>query len=197
MQSRLAPVLIVSLALGIPLTARADDGQGRFAIKGIGAYPCKTYLEERKKGGENAYMFGGWIYGYLTASNQFQSDTFDLAPWENLDTLALYLDSYCQANPDTSFAQAMFNMTRALTDARLKTPSNPQQIGNAERQLVVYQEVVQRVQQKLTELAHFKGEANGIYDEATRDALNTYQSANQLEVTGLPDQPTLHKLLRP
>jgi peptidoglycan hydrolase-like protein with peptidoglycan-binding domain len=53
---------------------------------------------------------------------------------------------------------------------------------------------VQEIQQALIREGYLKQEANGKWDDATRDAMRNYQQANGFEVTGLPEAKTLMKL---
>jgi hypothetical protein len=191
----LAATLIVAASL--VAGAHAEDDKGQFAIKGIGAQTCDTFNTQMRIGSDNAYMFGGWIYGYLTGANRFSAETFDLAPWETLETLSGYLVSFCTQNPQTTFAQAVFNMTSALAANRLQQASNPEQLGADGKQLIVYQEVVRRVQAELKSQNFYSKDIDGVFNEETLNALKEYQTKNELSVTGLPDQPTLHRMFRP
>lgn len=195
MKSFLSAALLTS-TLCFPVLLAAADAEGRFAIKGGGAFDCATYVAETDKGEHNAFMFGGWVYGYITGSNQHMPDTFDLAPWETLDTLTGYLVGYCRANPRASLAQAVFQLVQAMKDDRLVSASAPERVGRGDRQVIIYPEVVRRLQQKLLDAGHLSTQPSGEFDKATSDALMVWQRANGLEPSGVPDQQSLHAMFR-
>ena len=52
-------------------TCFASDNKGNFAVKGIGTLSCEKFVNA-KDTKDSAYMhFGGWIEGYISASNKF------------------------------------------------------------------------------------------------------------------------------
>ena len=55
-------------------------------------------------------------------------------------------------------------------------------------------EEVQRLEQRLAELGYLSGEPNEIYDADTRLAIESFQQANGLEVSGAADVTTLKRL---
>jgi len=57
-------------------------------------------------------------------------------------------------------------------------------------------EQVIRLEQRLSELGFFSGESDATYDAETRAALESFQQANGLEVTGLADSATMERLER-
>lgn len=187
--------LAAALLLCAPL-ALASDQKGQFAVKGAGAFDCATFTAEMAKGDHNAFMFGGWVYGYITASNQHSPGTFDLAPWESLETLIGYLAGYCKANPRVSLAQAVFTLLHALQPGRLTESDTPEQVARGEQRTIVYPSIVRRVQSLLHDQGLYAGDASGQFDKATSDAVVAYQKREKLTVTGIPDQPTLHAMFR-
>jgi peptidoglycan hydrolase-like protein with peptidoglycan-binding domain len=182
--------------LSIVLPAAAGDGTGRFAVKGVGTATCESYVEALKQGGQRAYMFGGWVYGFLTAENRHRQQTFDISAWEDLETLTGYLSHYCEQHPREAFAQGVISMVEAMQDGRLRESSPPVQIDVAGTRIVLYQEALRRAQQALNDAGHDAGAADGRYTESTHKALQAFQAAQGLPATGLPDQATLHRLLR-
>ena len=53
---------------------------------------------------------------------------------------------------------------------------------------------VVRLEQRLSELGFFNAESDSTYDAETRAALESFQQANGLEVTGQADSATLERL---
>ncbi|MDL2358049.1 MAG: peptidoglycan-binding domain-containing protein [Pseudomonadota bacterium] len=188
-------VLAVCLATAAPL--HAATGKGEFALKGIGATDCATLVREFKAGTPNAMMYGGWVYGYLTAMNQSSPDTFDLAPWQDLNTLTNFLIEYCGKNPRTSVGQAVFNMTAALKPMRAKSASAPVRLGPKGGSVVVYADVITRIGQALKAKGFYKGPLDSNkpqFSDEMSQALKAFQARNKLAQTGLPDQFTLFRL---
>lgn len=190
--------LMLSLSL-CSATLTAADAEGRFAIKGIGNTDCTTFVSEMEQSTPNAYMYGGWIYGFLTADNKASEETFDLVAWEDLETLTSYLHGYCKRNPEAKFAQAVFQLGEALRADRITSATSPIQIGTDEASVFVYQTMIGRIQDRLRELGHLQQDqpdGSSTWDEATEAALKAFQASEELTVSGLPTQLTLHHLFR-
>jgi hypothetical protein len=195
MPANVACVFIALLLLG-PVTGLAGDADGRFAIKGFGLRTCGDFLTARHEQSADYHRFGGWLNGYLTASNRYEPATFDLASWQGTPIMAAWLAEYCAKQPKALFIDAVGALVNRLGADRLQAFSEPAGLPGQPISLV-YISTVHRVQERLAELEHFTAPASGAFDDATRDALRAYQAANGLDPTGLPDQPTLALLLQP
>lgn len=55
-------------------------------------------------------------------------------------------------------------------------------------------ERIQAIQEALAKQGYLKANPNGIWDEATRDAMRRYQADHGFPVTGLPEAKSLMKL---
>ena len=74
----------------------AVDTAGSFAVKGVGLSKCSAFVEVVKaKEAAKLSRYIGWVAGYISASNQHVSKTFDLTPWQNIRTLTLALVNHC------------------------------------------------------------------------------------------------------
>ncbi|MGG7607327.1 peptidoglycan-binding domain-containing protein [Massilia sp. BKSP1R2A-1] len=188
--------LLVAASLCAPVLAQATSAHGEFGVKGIGASDCATAVREYKGGTPNAMMYGGWLYGYLTAVNQATPDTFDLATWQDLNTLTNFVIEYCQKNPRTSFAQAVFNLTAALKPMRLTAASQPVRFTHNNKPFVMYGDVIKRMGEALKHKGYYKGTlpAQPAFTGEMARAVSRFQAGNQLPATGEPDQFTLFKL---
>jgi hypothetical protein len=189
-------MLVLCATAGLQNTALAAATKGEFGIKGIGATDCAIAVREYKAGTPNAMMYGGWLYGYMTALNQSTPDTFDLATWQDLNTLSNFLIEYCAKNPRMSFAQAVFNMTNALRPMRLKTMSQPVRFKKNDKDFVLYGEVISRMGQTLAAKGFYKARQTDkpVFTDEMSRALAQFQSRNRLPATGEPDQFTLFRL---
>jgi len=178
-------------------TADAADAEGHFGIKGIGASACAEYVQAAGAGSPLVGRYLGWANGYLTRLNQTDPDTFDILPWQSTRMLYVLLGDYCQQHPDKSFGTAVYALTKALQTQRLSHESGVRQYTNDNGSVFLYEEVLRRAQKRLNEATGAGIAINGNLDDATTEALEKFQQANQLQASGLPDEPTLQLLFYP
>ena len=50
--------------------AQAADKNGQFAIKGVGLQTCQEFVSARETQSPQYFKFGGWMNGYLSATEQ-------------------------------------------------------------------------------------------------------------------------------
>lgn len=191
---RLALAAVVLLA---PSLAVAADAEGSFAVDGIGTWTCQRFIDERKAQSNYYFMFGGWLDGYLTAINAYSPDTYDLTPWESAKLLMALMDAHCRERPDQAFVGMVVEFARTLKNTRLATPSPVIDAVVGERSVKVYQATMMQVQAALRDAGFYGGTVDGQFGPQTQSAIEAFQGAKQIEVTGLPDQMTLLALLRP
>jgi hypothetical protein len=196
-QMKRPPCLALCCLLLAVAPARAADDDGKFAVKGVGTTDCRRYTEARTKGGDEYLLYAGYIGGYVTAYNQLKGDNFDILPWHTVDTLTHMLASFCDRNPATRFSGALAMLTNLLKAERVKNASPLVTAGEGARAVTLYQESLRAAQARLAALGLLDGEPGGRLDPATRSALERFQVANGLPVTGLPDQRTLFLLHYP
>lgn len=176
-------------------SARASDSEGRFAIEGGGAMPCADFLDAESRGSTRYEYFLGWAQGYLTAANRYEDETFDLVPWQNTKIISLALRGFCESNKETTLFRAVDFLALMLRADRLDEASDTVSIGEGAESIVLYREVLRRAQRRLIALGYLRGEADGIWGKATREALAAFQRKQEADpVTGLPDQATLYML---
>jgi len=196
---RILALLVFGLAWSPALPvdrAKAADSNGAYAIDGGGGAPCKAFTDSRKAGNAKAAdLFAGWVDGYLSAANKNSPDTFDLTPWQTTDLLLALLERYCASYPEDLFEIAVNNMIQALHPQRIIARSDKLLAGNKEKGVPIYRETLQRVQQSLSDQGFYKGSIDGNYSKAMHAALSEFQKKNGINVTGLPDQESLFRLL--
>ena len=190
---RVSVALILSIAVVSPLPAM--DGDGRFAIEGMGQLNCGAFSQAAAERNERFYVFAGWLDGYLTAYNQHMQDTYDITPWQTVDWSVAVMTQFCQANPDTRFIYAVNHMIRALHGQRMQSESPLMALTSDGQGMYLYQDVLKKTQQSLAETGLYRGEADAEFDRDTRDAIRQFQKQHDLDPTGLPDQRTLTLLL--
>ena len=194
MRGAIAPLVFLgSLFLGT--TAFADDENGKFAIKGGGLQSCENFAAAMDSNSQDLALYGGWIEGFVTAQNQHNEMTFDVAPWQTTTTLLELTLSLCnQTDADTRFIDAFAGVFRILFPSRLTTESEVVGISNGEARSIAYVEVLKRIQQVLRDKGFDIPDETGQFDANTIKQLMDFQTGAGLVATGLPDQPTLYTL---
>jgi hypothetical protein len=193
--------------------ASADKVKGEFAIEGAGTATCLAFTAARKArsavkpdSAEDAKLraeadsysrFIGWVEGYLTATNRYVDDTYDISPWQNAEVYGVILGQYCEKNPQDRLFTAVQKLVIALTPDRIKAPSEKVGVSANGRVFPVYTEVIRRAQAALKKQGLYHGEVNGTYDENTAKAVVGYQAFVNVNQTGLPDALTLWLLFSP
>jgi len=175
--------------------ARAADTAGRFSVKGVGTATCQTYLDTAHNKDRELLLFAGYLGGYVTAYNQLSGDTFDILPWQTVETLLGLLDNYCRKHPEANYAAAVSQLMVVLKADRLPAASETVDARTETGAVTLYRETLQRTQQRLGELGDPTAVVSDTFDEPTRQALIRYQHDHELPETGLPDQRTLFRLL--
>lgn len=193
-QRRRIVFALTVLGAGLSLPAAGADTAGEFAVKGVGRLTCQRFTEARSAGSENYSRFVGWIEGYLTAANRYQPQTHDIAPWESSDLLAFIIENHCQQNPAEPFFTVVQQITAKLQDWRLQAKSPQVEARAGQQTVVIYQEVLRRAQAELARRGIYGSTVDGRYDPKTREAFETFQVLEGLDVTGVPDQKTLSRL---
>jgi len=193
-------VAILALQLaGAPAVVVAASPDGQFAIQGSGGEPCEAFVRARKAQSAEAQspeflQFTVWAAGYLTAFNQLDKGTVDIAPWQGMDLLTGLLEQYCEAHPNETFVRALSEMTRALYGQRLRAQSEIVEIEVDGKTVRLYDTVIRRAQTALKKLGFYLGTVDGQFGEATRLAVRQFQVSENLKKTGTPDQETLYRL---
>ncbi len=185
--------LLLSGAFMLP--AAAADSKGNFAVKGAGAAPCSVYLDAAAKKDQRFFMFAGWMEGLLSGLNVYQTDTFDMVPWQSTDLLALATAEACKRDPKASFHTAVLSVSRSLYNGRLRERSDRVVVGKAPQQTALYTAVLAQAQARLVALKFLKEKPTGKMSPATTAALKAFQKSRKLPESGLPDQITLYRLL--
>lgn len=107
----------VLLSTGVQ-PGHAVDANKKYKLRGLGAYTCSKYLEERRADLKGTMRYADWLTGYLTAYNYFQPNTFDIAPNHDANGLLTYLDLYCSKNQKQLVGQAASAFVKAVYDKR-------------------------------------------------------------------------------
>ncbi|MBK8907694.1 MAG: peptidoglycan-binding protein [Rhodospirillales bacterium] len=188
-------VLLLLVVAAGSAPAAASDAQGRFAPKGAGQVTCEQFLQALEARKENAILAVGWMEGFLTAMNQGLPNTFDIAPWQNSEALIGLVKHNCEQNKDQRFLAVVASLIDFLKDQRLEEASEMIVAESGEKKVAIYKAVMKNVQEKLIAKGMLEGGADGQFGPKTKTALEAFQTEQKIEVTGLPDQQTLWRLL--
>lgn len=175
-------------------SALAVDASGKFASKGVGRSSCKEFVQVVDNKDGKALIYAGWIDGYISASNLYVRETYDLLPWQGSAVIFSSLGKFCRENPELDFQRAVIVMVRTLHEQRVVEQSAVVEIPVGDKMFRLYSDTLRRTQERLAELGHYTVPPSGTYDRDTKWALEAYQRAKSLPITGLPDQPTLTAL---
>lgn len=187
----------MALCLALPAAVLAADADNRFAVKGAGGVKCSDYVAAYDEKRDVLVTFGGWIDGFVTATNHYEPGLFDLAPWQTNELLAYALVGFCRKNGDVHFYQAMMAMKNQLVGNGLKKASPSVVAKHEGKAVVLYAVMLERVRKELLALGKLEQmPTSQEFDEQTVQALKSFQRDAGIEQTGVPDQITLSRLLR-
>jgi hypothetical protein len=185
-------LLLASLCL--PSISYATDSNNAYAIKGAGIAKCSKFIEFHQKKSDVYLVFGGWLEGYLTAANQQQPKTFDLAPWQSTQLLLVATESLCKQKPDMQFQEAVQVLIGQLAQQKIAQGGKFITID----QYVFQEEVIKRIKIALKSRGLYSGDvSDSKYDEKLRAAVKQFQKGIKQTETGIPDQGTLYELFKP
>jgi hypothetical protein len=88
-----------------------DESSGalseRFAVVGYGTVSCGGWTKERAEHSASAYVYEGWVEGYLTGFNQYSGImTNNITKGTDIDGISADIDNYCATHPLGTIAQA-------------------------------------------------------------------------------------------
>ena len=190
-----APLLLALTLQGG--TALAADAAGKFALKGAGPQKCSALLSAYEKKSGDLALYAGWIDGYLTGLNQAAPETYDLAAWQGADTLLAMTRAACQQMPpETRVIDAFTQIVLAIRPGRIAQEEGLIALMHDGKGTAVYGSVLIAAKRRLNALGHAVGTENMTFDKTTAAGFQSYQKAEGIPETGLPDQQTLYHLLR-
>lgn len=193
-----AGVLLVALgAVGLA-SAEARDAGGAYAIKGVGRTACADYVRAyagaAASEGKSLLPFAGWLDGYMTGFNHFQTATYDVAPWQTTELMLAMVAKHCGSHRDRLFVEAVNDLVLILYPDRLEAESEIVRVENAGQAVFLYRGLLEEVRARLTSAGLSPGDEDAPYDRAFAEALKAYQARRGLPASGLPDQATMNAL---
>ncbi len=193
---RIHSTLVILLSIFICNWVQAADAEQSYAIKGAGVVSCERYVTALDEKSKEYISFAAWIDGYITAFNQFQPETFDIAPWQSTLLLTQALGRHCKKNPETRFFKTLMMMLQALNANRLQKRSDVVKIRSNNKTLMIYKEVVKMMQTRLNKLNGTEIKVDGVFGSSTEAELRRFQKQSKISITGVPDQITLQMLFQ-
>ncbi|MCP5363701.1 MAG: peptidoglycan-binding protein [Hyphomicrobiales bacterium] len=191
----LSGALALFFTLSVIGSTNAADAEKRFAVKGAGVAKCSAFIEAYEARSNDAYLFAGWIAGYVTALNQQVDGTFDFAPWQSTEVLMLLLRDLCGRNSESQVYQEAAKMVQILGRDRLTALSEIVEMDHNGKKAALPKDVLRKVQEQLKAKGLYDGGVDGAYGGGTRKAIEAFQTEQKIPVTGLPDQQTLLRLM--
>lgn len=180
---------IVLLASSI--SAAGADADGGFSVHGAGLLTCRQFVKAREAHANAYYALAGWLNGYVTARNQFQSGTYDVLSFQSVPLLLAIIDQNCKANPTRSYFAVVNSLVGELAKSRIERSSPRVRVKVGTKVAVYYLEVIERMQDRLKRLGYYNQPRRAEFSEGLRKALADFQKDHGLPVDGFPDQPTL------
>lgn len=186
---------LVCFALVMKGRTLGDDGKGNFAVHGLGAQTCQILLEELKADKAAPALAESWLMGYVTAVNRLDTETYDALPLLDSNVLLTIVVNICQKHPDNLVETIAKEIINTLSNARSKHESPILEVTNDGKSVHVRVDTLIDMQRKLDQMGYLKTSADGIYNESTKEAISKFQREEKLSINGIPDAPTIIRLL--
>ncbi len=148
---RVSAYVAVVTAFAASAPATAGDANGKFAVKGVGALDCAAYIRAAEAGDRELAQYSGYLAGYVSAYNEHRLNTFDLLPWQSMETLMLIMLRRCRQVPESSFAVAVSDMARYFDSGRLAELGDRIRYGDGDSAIELYEPVAAAVLAALEE----------------------------------------------
>lgn len=115
LRTQLTILLIGISTAGGSLGRDVDD---QYAVFGLGAENCASYLVARDRRSKAEHWYHQWIYGYLSAVNNAGANTYNILGEKSMADILDWLEGYCAVNPNENFTNAVSDMVAILFDDR-------------------------------------------------------------------------------
>ena len=165
----------------------AKDQNGNFAVKGVGVLNCKAYIDAAEAGERELAQYAGYLTGYVSAFNEVHPDTFDLLPWQHVDTVMLLMLQRCRRAPQKNFGAAVAEMVRYFDLHKMTSLADRIRVGQGDNGTELYEPVVADIRAALARWGYSNEDLNA--------SLKQFQRDQKLTREGPFGQRTLLKLL--
>ena len=165
----------------------AEDQNGMFAVKGVGVSNCEAYIAAAEEGERELAQYAGYLTGYFSAVNEVQTDTFDLLPWQHVDTLMLLMLQRCRTDPQKNFGSTVSEMARFFDQHKLTSMADQVRVGVGDDNTAIYEPVLAEIKAALERWGYPTVDLNA--------SLKQFQRDQNMVGEGAFGQRTLLKLL--
>lgn len=181
---------------GLPNAAQAADVNHDFAVRGIGAEQCSSFLQPAGK--TEIYKdlsVENWVLGYLTATNRITPDTYDIMALQQPQIIPNLVVAMCKANPNASVEDVVDGLVQRLEPIKIDRESSLLKITNGNDEVDIRKATLVLVEKGLIKHGDYNGKADGVYGPDLKTALAKFQKEQSLPQTGIPDSATIIRLL--
>jgi hypothetical protein len=194
--NRLTGCLVAMPLVLSSVSAFASDPGGHFALHGVGAQTCAQFLGEVKKNDTTTNnLILSWIMGYMTARNRLVANTYDVTPAMPGEVIIQMTGNICQKSPDARVETAMDALFKGLAPARVTVDSPLIDLQSGDARFKMRRGTFIAVQEALKKKKLYTGRTEDKMTPAIEAALKAYQKDQKLAESGLPDAPTVIRLL--
>ncbi|MCZ6640297.1 MAG: hypothetical protein O7F71_01865 [Gammaproteobacteria bacterium] len=165
----------------------AKDQNGMFAVKGVGVLKCEAFIDAAEEGDRELAQYAGYLTGYVSAFNEVRPNTFDLLPWQHVDTVMLLMLQRCRRSPQMNFGSAVSGMARYFDQRKLTSLADRIPVGTGENGTELYEPVVAEIKAALVRWGYPTVELTA--------SLKQFQADQKLSGEDAFGQRTLLKLL--
>ena len=120
----------------------AKDHKGMFAVKGVGVLNCQAFIDAAEEVDRELAQYAGYITGYISAVNEVQDDTFDLLPWQHVDTVMLLMLQRCRQAPAMNFGAALSQLAKYFDQHKMTSLADRVRVGAGDDDTELYEPVV-------------------------------------------------------
>lgn len=189
--STLASLLLVASPLFLA-PAHASDPKGSFVLRGAGSQVCPAFMttiNSRDQAASTTYL--AWLQGYVSAHNRLLQDTFDVVPTANPADFMGVVKAICEKAPQFTVENAASQAIALLRPVRQNAASPMLKISHKGKETQIQAAVLLQLETRLIALGHMRGTASGKATPDLHAAIEKFQRAEKLPVTGHPDLTTL------
>ncbi len=184
---RIDRFLFVVFILSFGSSSVAKDVDGSFAIKGVGALSCNDFIKAASEDAPILQQYAGYLSGYMSAYNELEKNTFDLLPWQQLDTVMLLMLQGCRQTPDSTVAGAVSRIAQYFSANAVSKNTKKVEIKGKGPSVYFYPAVIEQIKNALIE--------QGYDTKNLWDAMYQFQQDRKLTGRHPFEQIILMKLL--
>ena len=149
MAGKIAGTILAILVCCAASVVCAKDQNGMFAVKGVGVLDCQAFIDAAQEVDRELAQYAGYITGYVSAVNEVQADTFDLLPWQHVDTVMLLMLQRCRQAPQMNFGAAVSQLAAFFEQHKMASLADRVRVGTGEDDTALYEPVVAEIEAAL------------------------------------------------